>query len=169
MRMEVKVPVLPESVAEATLVNWHKKAGDPVRRDENLVDVETDKVVLELPAPDSGVLTEIRKGDGQERAGRGTCFIGIDLAPVRRIGTCLSVDLPSVPRSAAAGAGECASGGNGASCRAQDDGRAEYSCGRRDGDGPRRADHQGRRAVGGGIERQQCEARGAARGRGAAA
>ena len=64
MRMEVKVPVLPESVAEATLVNWHKKAGDPVRRDENLVDVETDKVVLELPAPDSGVLTEIRKGDG---------------------------------------------------------------------------------------------------------
>src|SRR6266581_8705803 len=64
MRMEVKVPVLPESVAEATLVNWHKKAGDQVRRDENLVDVETDKVVLELPAPDSGVLVELRKADG---------------------------------------------------------------------------------------------------------
>ena len=64
MLIEVKVPVLPESVAEATLVNWHKKAGDAVNRDENLVDVETDKVVLELPAPGSGVLSEIRKADG---------------------------------------------------------------------------------------------------------
>src|SRR5438067_1188175 len=64
MLIEVKVPVLPESVAEATLVNWHKKAGDPVNRDENLVDVETDKVVLELPAPGSGVIAEIRKADG---------------------------------------------------------------------------------------------------------
>ena len=64
MLIEVKVPVLPESITEATLVNWHKKAGDAVTRDENLVDIETDKVVLELPAPDSGVLTEIRRGDG---------------------------------------------------------------------------------------------------------
>jgi 2-oxoglutarate dehydrogenase E2 component (dihydrolipoamide succinyltransferase) len=64
MLIEVKVPVLPESVSEATLVNWHKKAGQPVSRDENLVDVETDKVVLELPAPGSGVLSEIRKPDG---------------------------------------------------------------------------------------------------------
>jgi 2-oxoglutarate dehydrogenase E2 component (dihydrolipoamide succinyltransferase) len=64
MLIEVKVPVLPESVTEATLVNWHKKAGDAVKRDENLVDVETDKVVLELPAPGSGVVTEIRKPDG---------------------------------------------------------------------------------------------------------
>ena len=64
MLIEVKVPVLPESVAEATLVNWHKKTGQPVSRDENLVDVETDKVVLELPAPGSGVLSEIRKPDG---------------------------------------------------------------------------------------------------------
>ena len=64
MKIEVKVPVLPESITEATLVNWHKKAGDPVKRDENLVDVETDKVVLELPAPGSGVVTEIRKPDG---------------------------------------------------------------------------------------------------------
>ena len=64
MLIEVKVPVLPESITEATLVNWHKKAGDAVARDENLVDIETDKVVLELPAPDSGVLTEIRRGDG---------------------------------------------------------------------------------------------------------
>jgi 2-oxoglutarate dehydrogenase E2 component (dihydrolipoamide succinyltransferase) len=64
MLIEVKVPVLPESIAEATLVNWHKKAGQPVSRDENLVDVETDKVVLELPAPGSGVLSEVRKPDG---------------------------------------------------------------------------------------------------------
>jgi 2-oxoglutarate dehydrogenase E2 component (dihydrolipoamide succinyltransferase) len=64
MSIEVKVPVLPESVAEATLVNWHKKVGESVNRDENLVDVETDKVVLELPAPAAGVLTEIRKPDG---------------------------------------------------------------------------------------------------------
>ena len=64
MLIEVKVPVLPESVAEATLVNWHKKAGEAVARDENLVDVETDKVVLELPAPGDGVLAEIRRADG---------------------------------------------------------------------------------------------------------
>ena len=64
MLIEVKVPVLPESVAEATLVNWHKKAGDAINRDENLIDIETDKVVLELPAPAAGVLTEIRKPDG---------------------------------------------------------------------------------------------------------
>src|SRR5258706_15791500 len=64
MLIEVKVPVLPESIVEATLVSWHKKAGDAVKRDENLIDVETDKVVLELPAPDSGVITEIRRPDG---------------------------------------------------------------------------------------------------------
>jgi 2-oxoglutarate dehydrogenase E2 component (dihydrolipoamide succinyltransferase) len=64
MRIEVKVPQLPESVAEATLVNWHKKAGEAVKRDENLIDIETDKVVLELPAPGDGVLAEIMKPDG---------------------------------------------------------------------------------------------------------
>src|SRR5437660_4684992 len=64
MRLEVKVPQLPESVTEATLVNWHKKAGEPVKRDENLIDVETDKVVLELPAPGDGVLAEITRPDG---------------------------------------------------------------------------------------------------------
>jgi 2-oxoglutarate dehydrogenase E2 component (dihydrolipoamide succinyltransferase) len=64
MRIEVKVPVLPESVAEATLVSWHKKAGQAVKRDENLIDIETDKVVLELPAPTAGVLAEIIKPDG---------------------------------------------------------------------------------------------------------
>src|SRR5437764_8485658 len=64
MRIEVKVPQLPESVTEATLVNWHKKRGEPVKRDENLIDVETDKVVLELPAPGDGVLAEILREDG---------------------------------------------------------------------------------------------------------
>src|SRR5690606_32337278 len=62
--IEVKVPQLPESVTDATLVNWHKKAGDAVRRDENLVDLETDKVVLEVPAPTDGIIKEIRVGDG---------------------------------------------------------------------------------------------------------
>ena len=54
--IEVRVPQLPESVADATLVAWHKKPGDAVSRDENLVDLETDKVVLEVPAPAAGVL-----------------------------------------------------------------------------------------------------------------
>ena len=62
--LEVKVPQLSESVAEATLLTWHKKPGEAVARDENLIDVETDKVVLELPAPEAGVLVEIIKGDG---------------------------------------------------------------------------------------------------------
>jgi 2-oxoglutarate dehydrogenase E2 component (dihydrolipoamide succinyltransferase) len=70
MRVEVKVPQLPESVAEGTLVGWHKKVGQAVARDENLVDVETDKVVLELPAPVAGVLVEIRKADGAAVAGQ---------------------------------------------------------------------------------------------------
>jgi 2-oxoglutarate dehydrogenase E2 component (dihydrolipoamide succinyltransferase) len=64
MRIEVKVPQLPESVAEATLVSWHKKPGDGVSRDENLIDVETDKVVLELPAPADGVIVELVRKDG---------------------------------------------------------------------------------------------------------
>jgi len=62
--IEVKVPQLPESVADATLVSWHKKAGDTVRREENLVDLETDKVVLEVPSPVDGVLKQIVAVDG---------------------------------------------------------------------------------------------------------
>ena len=64
MLIEVKVPQLSESVAEATLVAWRRKPGEYVERDENLVDIETDKVVLETPAPESGVLARIIKGDG---------------------------------------------------------------------------------------------------------
>jgi 2-oxoglutarate dehydrogenase E2 component (dihydrolipoamide succinyltransferase) len=62
--IEVHVPQLSESVAEATLLNWHKKVGEAVARDENLIDIETDKVVLELPAPMQGVVVEIVKPDG---------------------------------------------------------------------------------------------------------
>src|SRR6187455_3092963 len=64
MQVEVKVPQLSESISEATLVAWRKKAGDAVKRDENLIDIETDKVVLELPAPADGVLVEVLKPDG---------------------------------------------------------------------------------------------------------
>ena len=60
MSIEVKVPVLPESVSDAVIATWHKKAGDAVKRDENLVDLETDKVVLEVPATADGVLKEIK-------------------------------------------------------------------------------------------------------------
>ena len=65
MLVEVKVPVLSESVSEAVLSQWHKKVGEFVKRDENLIDLETDKVVLEIPAPDEGVLSEIKKPDGE--------------------------------------------------------------------------------------------------------
>ena len=64
MSIEVKVPMLPESVEDATIASWHRKAGDSVRRDDNLVDLETDKVVLEVPAPVDGVLKEIKADEG---------------------------------------------------------------------------------------------------------
>jgi 2-oxoglutarate dehydrogenase E2 component (dihydrolipoamide succinyltransferase) len=64
MTIEVRVPQLPESVADATLVSWHKQPGEAVARDENLVDLETDKVVLEVPAPMAGVISEIKFKDG---------------------------------------------------------------------------------------------------------
>jgi 2-oxoglutarate dehydrogenase E2 component (dihydrolipoamide succinyltransferase) len=64
MTIEVKVPVLPESVEDAVVASWHKKPGDTLRRDENLVDLETDKVVLEVPVPVDGVLQEIRAASG---------------------------------------------------------------------------------------------------------
>jgi 2-oxoglutarate dehydrogenase E2 component (dihydrolipoamide succinyltransferase) len=63
-QIEVKVPQLSESVAEATLLSWHKKVGEAVSRDENMIDIETDKVVLELPAPSAGVIVQLIKGDG---------------------------------------------------------------------------------------------------------
>ncbi len=66
MTVEVKVPVLAESIAEANLLQWHKKVGDTVKRGENLIDIETDKVTLEVAAPTNGVLTEILKQDGED-------------------------------------------------------------------------------------------------------
>ena len=65
MSVEIKVPVLPESVSDATVATWHKKPGDSVAQDENLVDIETDKVVLEVVSPCDGVLGDIIKGDGE--------------------------------------------------------------------------------------------------------
>jgi 2-oxoglutarate dehydrogenase E2 component (dihydrolipoamide succinyltransferase) len=83
MIVEVKVPQLSESVSEATLLTWHKKVGDPVARDENLIDIETDKVVLELPAPADGVITAIGKADGSTVvAGEVIASIDTDAKPV---------------------------------------------------------------------------------------
>ncbi len=64
MSIEVKVPGFPESVADGTVVTWHKKAGEFVKRDENIVDIETDKVVFEVPAPENGILQEILEQEG---------------------------------------------------------------------------------------------------------
>ena len=64
MAIEVKVPLLPESITDATVSTWHKKAGDKVSRDENIVDLETDKVMLEVPSPTDGILREILKQSG---------------------------------------------------------------------------------------------------------
>ncbi len=75
--IEVKVPQLSESVSEATLLEWHKKEGELVKRDENLIDIETDKVVLELPAPADGVLVKVIKGD-KSSVGSGEVIAQID-------------------------------------------------------------------------------------------
>jgi 2-oxoglutarate dehydrogenase E2 component (dihydrolipoamide succinyltransferase) len=75
--IEVKVPQLSESVSEATLLDWHKKEGEAVKRDENLIDIETDKVVLELPAPADGVLVKILKNN-RESVGSGDLIAQID-------------------------------------------------------------------------------------------
>jgi len=64
MTTEIKVPVLPESVADATVATWHVQVGDKVSRDQNLVDIETDKVVLEVVATSDGVITEISQAEG---------------------------------------------------------------------------------------------------------
>jgi 2-oxoglutarate dehydrogenase E2 component (dihydrolipoamide succinyltransferase) len=77
MIVEVKVPQLSESVSEATLLDWHKKEGDQVSRDENLIDIETDKVVLELPAPTDGVLVKILK-KARDSVGSGDVIARID-------------------------------------------------------------------------------------------
>src|ERR1051325_9879549 len=75
--IEVKVPQLSESVSEATLLDWHKKEGEKVSRDENLIDIETDKVVVELRAPADGVLVKIVK-KSREAVGPGEIIAQID-------------------------------------------------------------------------------------------
>jgi 2-oxoglutarate dehydrogenase E2 component (dihydrolipoamide succinyltransferase) len=91
MLIEVKVPQLSESIAEATLMNWHKSAGEAVVKDENLIDIETDKVVLELPAPADGVLAEILKQNGE------TVLAGELIA---RIDTEAKASVASAPKAA---------------------------------------------------------------------
>jgi len=82
MLVEVKVPQLSESVSEATLLEWHKKEGEAVARDENLIDIETDKVVMELPAPADGVLVQVRKGNkGSVTSGEVIAVIDTDAKP----------------------------------------------------------------------------------------
>ncbi len=90
MLIEVKVPQLSESVAEATLLAWHKKQGEAVKRDENLIDIETDKVVLELPAPADGVLVSILKGD------KGTVVAGEVIARIDTEGKASAVSAAPV-------------------------------------------------------------------------
>jgi 2-oxoglutarate dehydrogenase E2 component (dihydrolipoamide succinyltransferase) len=94
MSIEIKVPALPESVSDATLVAWHKKAGDSVNRDENLVDLETDKVVLEVPAPASGVIKEILVADGA------TVTAGVVLAVLEEGAVAASDKPDSAPKAA---------------------------------------------------------------------
>ncbi len=96
MLVEVKVPQLSESVSEATLLAWHKKEGQAVQRDENLIDIETDKVVLELPAPADGVLTKIIKGDG------GTVASGEVIATIDTEAKATAEAEPAVQASASA-------------------------------------------------------------------
>jgi 2-oxoglutarate dehydrogenase E2 component (dihydrolipoamide succinyltransferase) len=104
MTIEVRVPQLPESVADATLVSWHKKPGDSVVRDENLVDLETDKVVLEVPAPAAGVIREIKLTDGT------TVTSGQLLAVIDETATATAAAVPgaSAPAILAASSGATA-------------------------------------------------------------
>jgi 2-oxoglutarate dehydrogenase E2 component (dihydrolipoamide succinyltransferase) len=95
MQVEVKVPQLSESVSEATLVAWRKKAGEAVKRDENLIDVETDKVVLELPAPADGVLAKIVKNDGD------SVTSGEVIAVIDTDATAAATAAPAAPKEAA--------------------------------------------------------------------
>src|SRR5690349_18067075 len=98
--IEVRVPQLPESVADATLVAWRKQPGDAVNRDENLVDLETDKVVLEVPAPVAGVLRELKVQSGTTVTG-GQVIAVIEEGAAANAST--SAKVASAPASAAEG------------------------------------------------------------------
>ncbi len=115
-QIEVKVPQLSESVAEATLLSWHKKVGESVTRDENMIDIETDKVVLELPAPDSGVIVQIIAADGATVVA-GEVIAIIDTAatamasPLPVTAAPVQAEAPASPEPAAAAAPAAATGG----------------------------------------------------------
>ena len=106
--IEVVVPQLSESVAEATLLTWNKKIGESVARDENLIDVETDKVVLELPAPAAGVLVEIIAADGATVAS-GQLIAKIDTAAVASASAPAAVAAPAAPAASSAATNNAAS------------------------------------------------------------
>ena len=95
MTIEVKVPVLPESVSDATIATWHKQAGDAVKRDENLVDLETDKVVLEVPSPVDGVLKSIVRNSGETVGSQ-------EVIAIIEAGAVAAAPAPSAPAPAAA-------------------------------------------------------------------
>ena len=101
MQIEVKVPTLSESVSEATLVAWHKKVGQAVKRDENLIDLETDKVVMELPAPADGVLVKIVKADGSTVVA-GEVIATIDTEAKASVGAPAAAAVPVPPAAAPA-------------------------------------------------------------------
>ena len=110
--LEVLVPQLSESVAEATLLQWHKKVGEAVARDENLIDIETDKVVLELPAPAQGVIVEIVKGDGSTVVA-GEVIARIDTEASASVASpAAAVSAAPAPQAAAAPAAAATSSGS---------------------------------------------------------
>src|SRR4051794_13489061 len=111
MQVEVKVPQLSESVSEATLVAWRKKQGDAVKRDENLIDIETDKVVLELPAPADGVIAKIVKKDGDSVAS-GDVIAVIDTEAKAAPGAAPKDTAPAAKQTAPAGAVPAPSAGD---------------------------------------------------------
>lgn len=105
MSIEVRVPQLPESVADATLVSWHKKPGDVVGRNENLVDLETDKVVLEVPSPAAGVLRELKVANGATvKSGQVLAILdeGVAAEPVADASPASKPEAPKTEKKAAA-------------------------------------------------------------------
>ncbi|BAL24138.1 2-oxoglutarate dehydrogenase complex dihydrolipoyllysine-residue succinyltransferase [Azoarcus sp. KH32C] len=109
MLIEVKVPQLSESVSEATLVSWHKQEGEMVARDENLIDIETDKVVLETPAPAAGVLVKIIKTNG-DTVTSGELIAQIDTEAQAAAGAPAAAAAPAAAPAAAASAPAAAAG-----------------------------------------------------------
>ncbi len=117
MSIEVRVPTLPESVADALVINWHKQPGEAVQRDEVLVEIETDKVVLEVPSPSDGVLQEIVQANGQTvTADQVLAIIGDGAAAdtPKDAGAGASRAAPQDKPAATPPAAEKAEGGNGA-------------------------------------------------------